>query len=338
MKQAKHYQSDFQGKRGIVQCRLCPRLCVLEDGQSGFCNVRQNMKGKLYSLVYGKAAAVNVDPIEKKPLFHFLPGSKVFSFGTIGCNLRCRHCQNWEITQVKPGECPEEDLSPEDAVSAAIASGSKSVAATYNEPTIFFEYMLDTFKLARKKSLRTVAVTNGFMCKEPIEELAPFVDAVNVDIKGFTQDFYGKVTSARLQPVLDAIALWKKKGVWLELTNLVIPGHNDDPKEVETMCKWILDNLGPDVPLHFTAFFPMNKMLDVPPTKPETLFSFRELAKKQGLHHAYVGNVRSGEGEHTICPSCGKAVIRRKGYVILENALKQGKCPGCGIKVAGLWS
>ncbi|NQV08754.1 AmmeMemoRadiSam system radical SAM enzyme [Candidatus Woesearchaeota archaeon] len=320
--------------KNTIQCELCPRLCKLQDKKIGFCHVRQNIKGKLYSMVYGKAVAVHIDPIEKKPLFHFYPGSNVFSFGTVGCNLRCKHCQNWEISQIEGGEYPGQDLSPEKIIDLCIDNNCKSIAATYNEPTIFYEYMLDAFKLAKKNNIKTTAVSNGFVCKEPMKKLLKYLDAVNVDLKGFTNKFYGKTTTAWLEPVLDTLKLINKSDTWLEITNLMIPTLNDDPETVEKMVKWIKDNLGKEVPVHFTAFYPYYELNHLPPTSEKTLEKAHEIAKKHGLKYVYVGNIRTDDKENTYCPKCNEILIERVGFNILQNNIKKGKCD-CGRKISG---
>lgn len=331
MKEAMHY---IKKKDKAVQCKLCPWRCVIDEGKRGFCGVRENQSGKLMALVYGRPVSVSVDPIEKKPLFHFLPGTDIFSIGTVGCNLRCKHCQNWQISQEK--EIMGESLMPEEVVEGAVKNGCSSVAYTYNEPSIFFEYVYDTARLARKKGLRNVMVTNGYINEEPLNELYKYIDAANVDLKGFSEEFYTSVTGAHMQPVLDTIKRISRMKTWMEITNLIIPTKNDDFEKIKEMCGWIAENAGKDVPMHFSRFFPYYKMSDLPPTPPQTLVRAREIAIKAGLNHVYIGNLLTEEGENTYCPGCRELAIERKGYNILKNSLKDGKC-SCGEKIAGIW-
>jgi pyruvate formate lyase activating enzyme len=320
-----------------VKCVLCPRDCVLKNGEVGFCKVRKNENGKLYSLVYARPVAVHVDPIEKKPLFHFLPGSKTFSIGTAGCNLRCQHCQNWNISQAKPSDFSDRVLEPKEVVKQAIEQGCKSIAYTYNEPTIFFEYMIETAKLAKKKGLKNVAVTNGFIHQEPLKELCKYLDAVNVDLKSFSKQFYGKVTAAWLEPVLDTIKTLKEKGVWLEITNLIIPSVNDSDITIKEMCEWLKENVGVDVPIHFSAFHPDYKFQDYPPTSIESLTNARDIAKNLGLNYVFVGNVFTNGLENTTCPNCNKLLIDRRGFQILENNMFKNTCRFCNKIIMGVF-
>ncbi|MFH1409500.1 MAG: AmmeMemoRadiSam system radical SAM enzyme [Nanoarchaeota archaeon] len=337
MIKAKYYEQDYQGKENTVRCTLCPRYCQIQDGKIGFCNVRKNVVGKLYTLVYGKLTGLQIDPIEKKPLFHFLPGSKVLSFGTVGCNLRCKHCQNWHTSQTKPGEYPEEEVSPEQMIQLAKEHGCESIAATYNEPTIFFEYCLDIFKLAKAAGIRTVMVSNGFTCLGPAKELAPHLDGINVDLKGFTQQFYGTTTASFLKDVLASIEFWaKQKHVLLEVTNLVIPTLNDDLDKIEEMCLWLKEHAGADVPLHFSAFHPDYKLDHLPSTSAELLDRAWKIAKDVGMRYVYVGNLRAGDKENTHCPECNALLIKRHGFLVVENHLKEGCC-SCGEMIAGVW-
>ena len=285
MKEALYYEK----KNGRVQCYLCPFECVVDEGKLGNCGVRKNQDGKLYSMVYGKPVSVAVDPIEKKPLYHFLPGTRIFSIGTAGCNLHCQWCQNWEISQAKAGELPEQELQPEAAVEAAIGAGCPSIAFTYNEPMIFYEYALDIAKISRKKGLKTVIVSNGFVNKEPLEEFCKYLDAANIDLKSFDDKFYRKYTGAWLEPVLESLKILKKKKVHLEITNLIIPGLNDDMKKIEEMCRWIKEELG-EVPLHFSAFFPNYKMQDIAPTSRKVLEDAKKIGEKY-LKDVHLGNV-----------------------------------------------
>jgi len=327
-------------KNKILQCQLCPHFCTIAPDGVGKCGVRQNQKGKLYSLVYGKAASIAVDPVEKKPLFHFLPGSAAFSFGTVGCNLKCEHCQNWTTSQATPAKWHSYDIEPKEIVKKAIEEHCESIAYTYNEPTIFIEYALETAKLARKKGLKNITVTNGFINPEPLRELCKYLDGSNVDIKSFDDEFYKKHTSARLAPVLECLKILKEEGVWFEMTNLLIPSLNDNPAKIKKMVVWIKNNLGTDYPLHFTAFFPAFKKTDLPPTSSAKLLKAREIALKAGLKYVYVGNVLSAKEENTYCPNpkCRKLLIEREYFNILQNNLKDGRCPECNTKIAGVWS
>jgi pyruvate formate lyase activating enzyme len=332
LKEAMFYQKLDNKK---VRCNLCPRGCVISDGGTGFCRARQNINGTLYSINYGKIVSMNIDPIEKKPFFHVLPGSKSFSIASAGCNLRCEYCQNWQISQRSPNDVEYEYFKPEQIVDMALKSGSKSIAYTYSEPISFYEYVVDTSKLAKKKGLKNIVVTNGFINKEPLEYMLKYVDGVRVDLKGFNEDFYVKYTSGKLGPVLETLKTIKKSGRWLEIINLIVPGANDNDEDVQKLCKWVKENLGDDVPVHFTRFYPNYKMSDTPPTPESTVIRAREIALKSGLKYAYTGNIYYPDGETTYCPD-GTAAIRRKGYFIEKNILKNGKCPD-GYKIPGLW-
>lgn len=323
----------------IVQCVLCPRKCVLGAGRRGVCTVRINRDGMLYTLGYGNPIAVHVDPIEKKPFFHVLPGTGAFSIAVAGCNMRCLFCQNWQISQSRPDESEAYDMPPEEVVSRAIASKSPFIVYTYTEPTVFYEYMLDISKLARAGGLRNGMHTCGYINPEPLKELLKYMDAVNVDLKGFNEEFYRKMgMMAELKPVLDTIKTIKDEGVWLELTNLVIPGQNDDPGEIRRMCLWIKEKLGDEVPLHFSRFTPSFQLQNLPPTPLKKLEEAYRIAKEAGLKYVYIGNVPGHpQGENTYCPHCGKAIVGRIGYQILENNIKAGKCGFCGERIAGIW-
>jgi pyruvate formate lyase activating enzyme len=328
----------YEKKDGkTVQCHLCPRNCVIPEGKRGNCRVRENKGGKLYSLAYAELCAVAIDPIEKKPFFHFLPGHTAYSVGTAGCNLHCKFCQNWTTSQANPEDVSTERIMPEELVKQAIDAGCRTIAYTYNEPIIYYEYVYDTARIAKKKGLRNLMVSNGFINEKPMQKLAPYIDAINVDLKGFTEEFYRDVTESRLQPVLDSLIFIKKKTkIWLEITNLIIPTLNDDMKTIEEMCKWIKKSLGPDVPLHFSAFYPCYKMMNLPHTPPETLEKAKEIAEKVGLHYVYVGNVVTKDGENTYCPKCKELVIERRWFDVLQNRLKNGKCIN-KHKIAGVW-
>jgi pyruvate formate lyase activating enzyme len=322
---------------GRVHCFLCPRHCRLRDGQAGFCFIRINEHGKLYSLGYGAPAALQVDPIEKKPLNHFLPGTRVFSMGTAGCNMGCFFCQNWDISKSHQDQVNSQHVSPEDVPLLAQKYGCESIAFTYNEPTIWGEYVIDICKAAKRAGLKTVMVTNGYITREAFHDIYDHVDAANVDLKAFTEKFYGKITLTHLEPVLETLQWLKSETkVWVEITNLMIPTLNDDPAETRKLAEWIGSNLGPDVPLHFTAFHPDFKLQDKPKTPAETLHRARAIAREVGLHYVYEGNIFS-DGGNTSCPECGAVLIRRSWHEVLENRLRDGKCGECGERIEGVW-
>ena len=322
---------------GRVHCFLCPRHCRLRVGQAGFCAIRLNQAGRLVSLGYGAPAAVHVDPIEKKPLFHFLPGSRVLSLGTVGCDLGCVFCQNWDLSR-SPPEPAERRLPPAEVVSLARGSDCPAIAFTYNEPTIWAEYALDIAAAAREHGIAAVMVTNGYITRAAFHDVYDHVAAANVDLKALDDGFYRRYTRARLEPVLDAL-LWLRgeTSVWVEITNLVIPTLNDRPDDVRRLADWVLGHLGPDVPVHFTAFHPDFRLRDLPPTPPATLRMARRVAREAGLRYVYEGNV-AGDGAHTLCPDCGRLLVRRSWHEVLENRLAEGQCPGCGRTVPGRWT
>ncbi|MCJ7482533.1 MAG: AmmeMemoRadiSam system radical SAM enzyme [Thermodesulfovibrionales bacterium] len=320
-----------------VQCELCPNGCVLELGQHSKCRARMNKDGTLYSLVYGKPCAVHVDPIEKKPFFHFLPGTTAFSIATAGCVLSCKFCQNWQISQAKPEDTDTYDLPPEKVVSNAIAYKCRSVTYTYTEPTVFYEYMYDTAVIAKKQGIRNTMHSCGYINEKPLRTLSKFMDAADIDLKGFTEDFYSRICSGSLRPVLNSLVILKEEGVWLEITNLVIPTLNDDLNNVREMSRWIVKNLGADVPIHFSRFFPHYKLTNLPPTPIETLEGARKTAMDAGLKFVYIGNILH-EGENTFCPKCKKVLIERMGYFVKQNYVANGKCKFCSSAVAGVWS
>lgn len=319
-----------------VQCELCPTECVLEDYQIGGCKVRINKGGALYSLVYGKPCSVAIDPIEKKPFFHFLPATTAFSIATVGCVLGCKFCQNWQISQAKPEESDNYNLPPADVVRQAIFNGCKTITYTYTEPTVFYEYMYDTAVIARQFGVKNTMHTCGYINEKPLRELSKYMDAADVDLKAFTEDFYGRVCGGRLKPVLDALVVLKDEGVWLEITNLVIPTLNDDMKKISEMCGWIVANLGPDVPIHFSRFFPYYKLNNLPPTPMETMADARKAAMDAGLKFVYIGNIRS-EAENTYCPKCRKLLIERIGYSVKQNDIKGSACRFCNTSIPGVW-
>ena len=320
-----------------VQCQLCPRRCVIPAGRRGFCGVRENRDGTLYTLVYAKAVAAAIDPIEKKPLFHFLPGANAFSVATAGCNLKCQFCQNWHISQSLPEEVNYIHLEPQDLVRQAWETNSPAIAYTYNEPTIFYEYMLEAAKLARQEKIKNIMHSSGYINPQPLRQLCQYLDAANIDLKGFSDDYYKKLTEGSLNPVLESLKILKAEGVHLEITNLVLPGYNDDPDLIQRMCLWIKENLGADTPLHFSRFSPMYKLTSLIPTPIEALERARAIAMGCGLKYVYIGNVPGHPAENTYCPNCKKILIARKGYFIQENNIESGRCKFCGEKIAGKW-
>ncbi len=332
MKEALYYKKS----KNYVHCVLCPRNCVIKESNLGFCGVRKNIKNKLYSLVYAKPVSVAIDPVEKKPLYHFLPGTKSFSIGTVGCNLKCKHCQNWQTSQAKPDQYPTPTLEPKQIVEEAIKNNCKSISYTYNEPTIFYEYVLDTAKLAKKKGIKNVIVSNGFINEEPLTEWCDYIDAANIDLKG-NDRFYRKITTAWLEPIQNTLKLLKEKKVWFEITNLIIPTLNDDTKDIEDICTWINKNLGTKYPLHFTAFYPCYNLLNMPPTPKETLVKARNIAKKIGLEYIYLGNILTDKYSNTHCPKCNKTLIERNYFEINNNNIKNGNCIFCGEKIDGIF-
>ncbi len=331
IREARYYERIEYNK---VRCRLCPWNCVLSDGQKGICNVRKNIGGKLYTLIYGLVSSVAIDPIEKKPLFHFYPGAPIFSISSIGCNFKCPWCQNFEISQTSPEDFPGEYMSPENVIETMKHYNVPFLAFTYNEPTIWFEYMLDTAKLSSRAGYKNVIISNGHINIEPLDELIPYIDAANIDVKAFNPRTYLKIIRGKLEAVLEAIIEMKRKSVHVETTYLVVPGLNDSEEEFKKMIKWHLDNLGPEIPLHLSRFYPMYKYSDKPPTPVETLEKFWNIARKEGLYYVYIGNVPWHKGENTYCPYCGKLLIRRIGYDIIEwNIDKENRCKFCGRKI-----
>ena len=320
-----------------VQCELCPKLCVIEPGQGGECRVRINIDGVLRTVVYGYPCSINVDPIEKKPLFHFLPGTGIVSIATVGCNLHCKNCQNWQISQANPEDTPAAFWPPEKLVAGTKYNRCPSLAYTYTEPIIYYEYTYDTAKLAREAGIRNVLVTAGYINAEPWKRLLEYVDAANIDLKGITEEFYRDICSATLKPVQQALILAKASGILVEVTNLIIPTLNDKPEQIHELCRWIKANLGRETPLHFSGFHPQYQMDKLPPTSLGALERAREIGMSEGLDYVYIGNVRSKEGENTYCPGCKGLLIGRKGYLILQNRLKDGRCPDCGREIYGVW-
>jgi pyruvate formate lyase activating enzyme len=320
-----------------IECLLCPRQCKLGDKERGYCGVRENEGGIYYTLVYGKACTANVDPIEKKPFFHVLPGSDAFSIATAGCNVNCKFCQNWQISQVRPEQISHFDLPPEAVAKAASEYRCASVAYTYSEPVVFFEYMYDSAVAVRRQGIKNCVVTGGYIRPEPLQDLIKVVDAIKIDLKAFRQDFYTSYVHGELQPVLDAIRAVHKSDVWLEIVYLVIPTLNDSLEEARKMCRWIAQEIGPDVPLHFTRFQPMYLIKNLPPTPLSTLEALRNVALREGLHFVYIGNVPGHPAENTICPSCGKTIIERFGLTLKNLNLEKGACRFCRHPIPGIW-
>jgi len=312
-------------------------MCLIEPGQSGECRVRINIDGVLRTVVYGFPCSINIDPIEKKPLFHFLPGTGILSIATVGCNLHCLNCQNWEISQANPEESRAVLCPPQKLVALAKQNRCPSIAYTYTDPIVYYEYTYDTAKLARDNGIRNVLVTAGYINAAPWKELLKYIDAANIDLKFISDDLYRRICSGTLKPVQNALVLAKASGVLVEVTNLIIPTLNDKPEDICELSRWIRANLGSDTPLHFSGFYPRYKMQHLPPTSLKKLEEAREIAVSEGLDYVYIGNVRSKEGENTYCPGCKKLLIERKGYTILQNRLKKGCCPDCNKEIYGVW-
>lgn len=335
MHEASFYEKLEEKK---VLCGLCKHHCNIAEGKRGICGVRINKEGSLYTLVYAMPCSTHVDPIEKKPLFHFYPGSKSYSIATVGCNFRCKHCQNHEISQMPADtKCiTGVRLEPSDAVEAAVLSECRSISYTYTEPTMFYEYALDMAKLAKEKGISNCFVTNGYIEEEPLRTIRPYLDAANIDLKGFNPQFYKKVCGADLEKVLDTIRLYKALGIWIELTTLVIPGYNDKEEELRSIARFIGTDLGPEVPWHVSAFYPTYKLLDAPRTPPATLERARDIGIEEGLRYVYVGNVPGLEGEDTYCPSCKEHLIVREGFTIVDYHIEEGACAFCGARIDGV--
>ncbi len=320
-----------------VQCNLCPHRCIIADGERGTCRVRENRGGRLYSMVYGNPCAVHVDPIEKKPFYHFLPTIPAFSLATAGCNLHCLYCQNWSISQVPPEQTQNVDLPPEDVVRYAQGYKSPVIAYTYSEPTIFYEYMLTTARLAREAGLRNVVISAGFINSDPLQELCAAVDAIKIDLKGYDEDFYREVCEGELGPVLESIRTIYKSGTHLEIVNLVVPTLNDSLEQLQALAEWLTHDLSPNVPLHFSRFQPQYKLTNLPPTPVERLEQAREIALEAGVRFVYIGNVPGHAANNTYCPVCGQVLIERQGFAVREYHLQGGACVYCGEPIPGVW-
>ncbi|MFH0879188.1 MAG: AmmeMemoRadiSam system radical SAM enzyme [Lentisphaerota bacterium] len=322
---------------GKVRCTLCPRGCVTGDKQCGYCRVRENRGGRYYSLVYGRPCALHTDPIEKKPFFHVYPGTQAFSIATVGCNLACKFCQNWDISQASPGDIRPEYQSPATIAQQALAAGTRTIAYTYNEPTIFFEYMADCAKAGKARGIESVVVSNGFISREAQKALFPLVKAIKIDFKAFTPSFYRDICDGFLEPVQESLKRLAGSGVWYEIVVLLVPTLNDSSDEIKRMAAWIVKDLSPDVPLHFSRYHPMYKIKNIPPTPPDTLRRARQIAVAEGCRFVYIGNVPGEEAQNTVCPYCKAMLIRRYEYRILENHIIKGACQACGKTIPGVW-
>jgi len=331
--EAFHYETE--GKN--VRCQLCPHQCYLSPGDRGVCRARVNIGGKLYSLSYGDPCSVNVDPIEKKPLFHFYPGSSIFSLAAAGCSFRCLNCQNWEISQRRPEDLEHAELFPEGVISQLKRRGLNLIAYTYSEPTSFYEYMYDTARLGKEAGFKSVMISNGYINETPLLELARYIDGANINLKSFDNGIYKSLNGGTLEPVLNTFKTLHEEDVWFEMTTLVVPTYIDDKDMIKRMCAWILRELGPDYPLHFIRFFPRYKLDRLPPTPIETLEGFRDIAIKEGIHYVYIGNVPGHEGENSYCHNCKKLLIERNGYLLTQINIEHGKCKSCGTSIPGRW-
>ncbi len=320
-----------------IRCVLCPKECRIGDRERGYCGVRENDAGTYYTLVYGEPCALHNDPIEKKPFFHVIPGTSALSLSTVGCNMECKFCQNWQISQSRPEQVETRYVAPARIVEQARALNSPSIAYTYGEPVVFFEYMADIAVLARDEGIKNVVVTSGYIKETPLLDLCSLVDAIKVDLKSFDESYYRDVCSSELRPVLDAITTIRTAGIWLEIVYLVVPTLNDDPRRIREMARWLLEHVGSDVPIHFSRFFPQYRLENLPPTPISSLERAYEICREEGMHFVYVGNVPQHETESTYCPSCGERIIHRRGYRILDLDIAKGCCRFCGIRIPGIW-
>ncbi|WP_372845481.1 AmmeMemoRadiSam system radical SAM enzyme [Pontiella sp.] len=318
-----------------TRCSICPKGCELALGEVGDCHVRQNIAGKITCITYGHPCSINIDPVEKKPLYHFLPGSSILSVGTAGCNLHCKHCQNWQISQ--SNHTATQTVTPLQISEYALKVNSPAIAYTYTEPLVSYEYTLDCCRAAVEMGIKNVLVTAAYINPEPLKQICSYIDAANVDLKSFSDEFYQTICDGRLAPVLKALKLMKDCGVMLEITYLMIPSLNGSEDETKRLCAWIVDNLGAQTPLHISRFYPQNKLQHLPPTATQTILRAREIALEAGLKFTYVGNLSDREGDSTRCPECGMRLIEREGYRILENRLSDGKCPNCQTHIPGIW-
>ncbi|HSP06890.1 MAG TPA: AmmeMemoRadiSam system radical SAM enzyme [Acidobacteriota bacterium] len=330
----------YRSINGDLQCDLCAHRCRIKPGMAGICMVRKNQEGILYTLAYGRTMAMDVDPVEKKPLFHFLPGSAAYSIATVGCNFHCRFCQNWELSQALREDhfAMGTRAAPEEIVQDALNTACSSIAYTYTEPTIFFEYAYETAILAKKQGLYNIFVTNGYQTPECIDMIAPYLDAANVDLKAFSDEFYRKVLGGRLQPVLDSLRYMKTRGIWLEITTLVIPGWNDSESELQAAAQFIVSELGPDTPWHLSRFYPAYRMHSIGATPEATVLRTMRIGREAGLRYVYAGNLPSGDFANTYCPACHKEIVCRAKFDVIKNDLVNGKCRYCGMRIPGVWS
>ncbi len=325
-------------ERDEVQCQLCFRNCLIPVGKRGFCRNRENRNGRLYNIVYGRPSAVHIDPIEKEPQLHMLPGTQIFCLGTAGCNFRCRFCHNWQLSQRPIEEMSHVyDLAPEKVVNFALEKNIPTISFTYNDPISFYEYVYDVARLARARGLKVLWHSNGTLQPQPLRELLKYTDAVTIDLKGFSDEFYRQASAARFEPVLRSLKIIKEEGVWLEIVNLLIPTLNDGPQDIKRMCVWIKENLGEEVPLHFSRFSPAYRLTDLPPTPVETLEEARTIARKAGLDYVTIGNLPGHKYNSTYCPRCQEILIKRIHFSVLSNDIEQGKCKFCGHQIAGIW-
>ncbi|MDP4240056.1 MAG: AmmeMemoRadiSam system radical SAM enzyme [Bacteroidota bacterium] len=321
----------------VVRCHVCPHNCIVQEEKSGICQTRVNHQGELYTLAYGNPCSVHIDPIEKKPLFHFFPGMSIYSVATAGCNFRCLNCQNWQISQSAPQLLTHYDLMPAQLVQQALLHNTNSLAFTYTEPTVFYEYVYDTAKIAHENGLKTVFISNGFINEKPLLDLCPYLDAANIDLKCFDDAVYRRLDGGRLQPVLDTLKTLKGNGVWLEITNLLIPTYTDNEEMIQSMCDWLVGNGFEDTPLHFSRFFPTYKLSELSPTSETVLIRAKEIAMKSGLKYIYIGNIPGLHDENTRCPACKRMLVERSGFVVKRNLIRHGLCGFCREPVAGVW-
>jgi pyruvate formate lyase activating enzyme len=334
LKEVMYYEKLADQK---IECGICPKKCRIADLERGYCGNKENRGGVYYSLVYSQLCAIHTDPIEKKPLFHYLPSTKALSIATAGCNFECRFCQNWRIAQYRPEQIESMPVTPQALVGQCLKTNVPTIAYTYSEPVVFYGYMYDCAKEGRRQGVGSVMISNGFINEDPLVDLCRYLTGVKIDLKAFTEKFYKEYCSGELQPVLNALKVLKKIGMWFELVVLIIPTLNDSPAEIKNMCAWIAKNLGPDVPLHFSRFHPMYKIKNLPPTPVKTLETCHRIAVEEGLHYVYLGNIPGHKAESTYCPKCREVVIKRMGYSILMNRIKDGKCSSCGNPIPGVW-
>lgn len=334
-REAFSYEKTDNGK---TICNICPNHCVLSNGDRSICRSRVNIDGKLYTLAYGNPCSVHLDPVEKKPLFHFLPQSRAFSLAATGCNFRCLNCQNWEISQVRPEEVRSYELFPEQAVERAQRANAEAIAYTYSEPITFFEYTIDTARIARENGIKNLLISNGYINRDPLLALCETLDAANINLKSFDDKIYRKLNGGTLRPVLETLKTLAGQNVHLEITTLIVPDYVDDPDMIRSMCKWITDDLGPDHPLHFLRFFPHYKLDRLPPTPVAVLEEMRSIAMEEGIRYVYIGNVPGHDANHTWCHNCGELLIERRGYNISASGISKGICKSCDTKIPGIWN